>query len=639
MLKKYEKKLLDELSKSDFLTAAQLAQIIHVSTRSIKNYIKSLNAQYPNIIQSSYKGYLLNKEIFNHVQEETNDHLPQTTKERISYILNLLISNDEDFVLDLNDLCDELYISMSTLKNDLKRVKGIVSKYDLYLDATSTTISLKGNETNRRKLLSSLLQDESDNSFLNINFLQETFHDIDMNDIKSSILSVFKKNHYFINDYSLQSLVIHTTIAIDRIKNGYCSSKNINSQFHFDIPEYDIAKELFKILGKKYSLIYSNDEIYDLALMISSRATSIDFHEVDITNIREFIGENCYNLVTFLIAEMNRLYYIDLSENEFFVRFALHIHNLLIRSNHHNFCKNPLAKSIKKTCPLIFDMSVTIANLINKQENIHINDDEIGYIAFHLGSTIEMKKKHADKISAVLFSQNYYDMSFQLSRKINDYFKDRLIITNLINNEEDLIKNRKNDLVITTIPLPYEFYTLFPIVNINVFPSSQDLNNIETQLNQIEHNKKKKIFEENLLKITSKQLFDASHHFDHKDDCINFICNELQQSGYVDSSFKNEIYERENLSSTAYGTFAIPHTIKMNAKKTGMYVLISKNAINWDDNKVYIVLLMCFCATERKIFNDTFSTLADILSNQNCLQKLYQCTNYEDFIKIISNYA
>lgn len=638
MMKKHEKILIEELSKNNHITANQLADILKVSNRSIKSYVKSINAQYPNAIQSSYKGYSLNKESFDMVLLQKTEYIPQTMKERVSYIINLLISNNEKYSLDIYDLCDELYISLSTLKNDLKRVKGILLKHNLNLHITSTEISLEGNENNRRKLLSSLLQDESSNSFVDLKFLQEAFQDIDVAYIKYCILSVFEKNHYFINDYSLQSLIIHTTIAIDRIKNGYSSLIISNPGLHLDIPEFKIANELSKILEDAYSISYSNEEIYDMALLISSRATEIDYHEVDIANIRKFIGEDCYALVTSLISEINKLYYLDLNENEFFVRFALHIHNLLIRSNFNILSKNPLTKNIKESCPLIFDMSVTVASIINEKEQINLNDDEIGYIAFHLGSTIEMQKIFATRVSAVLFSQNYYDMNLKLSRKINEIFEDRLIITNLVGNENDLVKMDKNDLVITTIPLSYEVYKLFPVVNINVFLTDKDVTNIKKQLDKMEQDKKKKVFENNLRKITSKDIFDINHSFINKDDCIQYMCNKLVKMNYVEKTFKEEIYDRENLSSTAFGAFAIPHAIHMNAKKTGIYTLISKEPIHWDEHKVHIVLLMCFNATERKIFNDIFSMLATALGEPNCLKKLYQCTEYSEFIKIITSY-
>lgn len=36
---------------------------------------------------------------------------------------------------------------------------------------------------------------------------------------------------------------------------------------------------------------------------------------------------------------------------------------------------------------------------------------------------------------------------------------------------------------------------------------------------------------------------------------------------YVSAEFENEILEREDLSHTVFGNFAIPHSMKMNAKK------------------------------------------------------------------------
>lgn len=59
------------------------------------------------------------------------------------------------------DLCDELFISLSTIKNELQKVK--------------------------RKLLSTLLYNESNVNFVNLKSLQNSFLDIDIPYIKNTV--------------------------------------------------------------------------------------------------------------------------------------------------------------------------------------------------------------------------------------------------------------------------------------------------------------------------------------------------------------------------------------------------------------------------------------------------------------------
>ena len=56
-------------------------------------------------------------------------------------------------------------------------------------------------------------------------------------------------------------------------------------------------------------------------------------------SIGRFIDADCLNLVDTLIKNVEAFYFIDLSEGEFFIRFALHIKNLLVRARHHAYAK------------------------------------------------------------------------------------------------------------------------------------------------------------------------------------------------------------------------------------------------------------------------------------------------------------
>ena len=51
-----------------------------------------------------------------------------------------------------------------------------------------------------------------------------------------------------------------------------------------------------------------------MTLLIISRATTIDYKSINATNLKDFIGKDCLDLVKELILDINSFYYIDLSE-------------------------------------------------------------------------------------------------------------------------------------------------------------------------------------------------------------------------------------------------------------------------------------------------------------------------------------
>ena len=635
-MKQKNKELLRALFDLQPANTNLLANHLNVSVRSIKNYVREINEEYPEAIHSSREGYRLDMELAKSILDETADHIPQTSEERVIYILNQLINHHQEEAIDIYDLCDELFISLSTIKNELQKVKRRLAKYDLELVSQKDQISIKGLEKNKRKLLSTLLYNESNVNFVNLKSLQNSFLDIDIPYIKNTVLQIFEDYHYFINDYSLINLVLHITIAIDRIRKNNINTTSIDQQPAVHLHEYELAEKVAGRLEEHFHITYSKAEIYEMTLLIISRATTIDYKSINAANLEDFIGKDCLNLVKELILDINSFYYIDLSEQEFLIRFALHIKNLLVRSKNNYFSKNPLADGIKTSCPLIYDISVSLVATIKEKTGISINDDEIAYIAFHLGSALEAQKSLTEKITVALYCPSYYDMSLKVTDVIKRYYSDELLITNILTDESDFDKIKDTNLIITTIPV--SVITSIPMIQISIFLNQKDRQLLNEKIETIRKLKKRSVFEGYLKELLLPDFFEVlKSGFSTEKECITYMVNKLIAHGYVDNEFENEIISRENMSSTAFGCFAIPHAMKMHAKKTGMNIVISETPISWNQQDVYLVLMLCFNKSDRYIFNEIFDPITMILSTPENVKKLCGCQSYEDFISTMSD--
>ncbi len=624
------KRLLRLLSRSQLMTSTELANALGVSVRTVKTYVRAINEDWPGAISSSRAGYRLDTEVARPLFSGTTERIPQTSDERVVYIIDRLIDNDADPHIDVHDLCDELYISLSTLKNDLTKVKKKLSRFDLKLVTKGDTVECVGLEKNKRKLLSSLLYDESNINFVDIDSLQNAFIDIDIHFIRQTILEIFDKYHYFINDYSLLNLVLHVTIAIDRIRNHNGNDQRIQDIPDVRLHEYALAQEIARRYEEHFAISFSEAEVYEMTLLIISRATTIDYKSITTENLETFVGKECLELVKALILDINHFYYIDLSEPEFLIRFALHIHNLLVRSKNDYFSKNPLTDSIKVSCPLIYDCSVNMARIIKIHTGISINDDEIAYIAFHLGSTLEAQRNLATKINAVLYCPSYYDTDLRISDMINRHFGEKMLIKYILTDETEIEKVKDADLLISTIPLAK--VPSIPLAMITLFMTDRDQERLREKIAVIQKEKKHKEFEGYLRSLIIPDFFERRAGFPDEVGCIEHMAEKMRKKGYVDASFKDEVLERERLSTTAFGSFAIPHAMKMHAEKTGMNILICDEAIPWKDHPVTFVMMLSFNKNERHIFNEIYDPITMILSQSDNLKRLCNCQDHEDFI-------
>src|SRR5690554_2560409 len=250
--------------------AKRLAEMLDVSIRSIKNYVKEINDEYKDLIHSSVKGYSIDQyAAFEILKNETNG-IPQSSSERIFFIIAKLLNSTEHPHLNVYDLCEEIYISLSTLKKDLINVKNRIEKHDLTLITNGDYITIDGLEKNKRKLLSSILYEESSVNFISYESLQKAFAYIDINFIKETVTSVFDKHQYFINDYSLINLVLHIAIAIDRINNQLSDKASNENETNIKLNEFNIATEITDLLSDKFNIKYTSNEIKELALLIAS---------------------------------------------------------------------------------------------------------------------------------------------------------------------------------------------------------------------------------------------------------------------------------------------------------------------------------------------------------------------------------
>ena len=299
---------------------------------------------------------------------------------------------------------------------------------------------------------------------MNLETIQIAFPDIDIIFIKNIVLEILSEYRYFINDYSLSNLVLHIAIAADRIKNnaGYGEYEQTMGTLNLLPHEYELSQKIVERLEEHFRLKFSAGEVQEMTLLLVSRATSLNYNSITVDNLADIIGKDCIDLVYELVNAIGSYYYINLNEPEFLIRFALHIKNLLIRAQNEHFCKNPLGDTLKATCPLIYDDAVCCSSIIKDWTGISINDDEISYIAFHLGSTLETQKALASKLSAVIYCPTYYNMGNRLLENI------------------------------CTVPINRSLVT--PFVQVQPFLMESDVIAIRQKINEIRTSKKRETF-------------------------------------------------------------------------------------------------------------------------------------------------
>ncbi len=622
------------LTQNNRLNASQLASQLGVSLRTIHNDIRQINSEYPDAITSTPNGYQINIDTAKRILQPKHSSIPVNNSERCAYILSRLVQSGNS--LNIYDLCDEIFISSTTFQSLLGKMRRLTREHDLTLSVSGDMITLTGAEKNKRQLISSLLYSESGTAFFSFDALQEAFPSISIEDIRNDIMEVLNEQHYFINDYSLLNLLLHIVISINRIQNGYINSNPIFDETPLSPDEHACARKIVGKLESRFQITFSEAEIFELTLLLVSRASSMDYNSITKDNIETYIGKECLDLVLLLIRTIDEYYDIDLQEPEFFIRFALHIHNMLVRANTQNFCKNPLVSEIRQSCPLIYDVSVQLSGIILEQTGIILNEDEIAYIALHLGGAMETQKEMSRLVPAVLYCPSYYNINTDLADRLTRKLNDKINLTNIYTSEHDLDGLSADVLLISTVR-PHRVLDT-PLVLISPFLTNTDTIAISKRVDEINTANRKALLKAELSQIISPQLFEVGNRYATRDRLLQAMCARLIRLGYTDENFLSDVWERETMSSTAFGQVAIPHALKMRAKKTGMSIYISKTPLEWGETTVSLVILLCFSPDERKIFYDIFEPLSMLLMEPTHMKNLLNLTSYDEFMAYLTDH-
>lgn len=613
--------------KREPITASYLALSLNISERTIKTYIKEINAIHDQIIFSTPKGYIFNE------SADLKDLQINNEKNRTHQIIIELIREPEKN--RINHFADKFFISDSTVKNEISKIRKILQDFNISVMVKNNAILLEGSERNKRKVQTFILYEESKDNFYNIGDIQRFFNDqnIDVKEIKGLIHDVFNDQNIFINDYAITNLLLHVLVALTHVLKGIHA---IPSEYKIDTSKtyFKLAKEISDKLDAKYHSKFDKNDTQDIALIIYSIGIGTDENGTDHNELHNIIDKDVNKLITKVLKNISDYYYIDFYDAEFFNRFSIHVNNLLKRLEHGRSNKNPLSASIKENCPLIYDSAVNASHEIAKYAGKVISEDEISFIAFHIGGELEKQKKTKENIKAVLYFPTYHNFSNTLYEKISTDNKDTLYIVDIVSSDKDL-ESLKYDLLISIHDVPVNYNGNY--IKLSPFYTDTDQQNLKSLISKLLKQKRKDDIMSDFKKYIRPEFYYTNSKNTSQKEVLERMINPLIKNDYVQDDYYDQVMQREAMSSTTFGTLALPHTIKTNALKTNISIMLSDKPIEWNTGYVHIVILLAITKDERKLFVEIFDLIANLFTHPSFMSKMNSNLDYDSFMSIIEN--
>lgn len=604
-------------------TSQELAVEIGSSKRTIKNYISQLNSK-SNFIESSVRGYKFNsnKSISPSSKKYQSD-IPTNKEERVNYIINFLINNAA--TVNLYDLSENLFVSETTVLQDLKTVQDKVQRFNMELKKDGDFWHLIGNERQKRSLLSSLIYEETTGTFMNRSIIQDNFPDIDVALLRSIILKTCSSNNIYLNTFDLNNILLHFAIVICRLQTGHLMKQNEVAKITDKKVINTQAYKLVSIIEEEFKVEFEEPDRRELALILQA---SINGNN----KVEDNISVKTKDLVNDLITYVWKNYQIDLNNENFRERFSLHLDRLITRALTNKVEHNPIASNIKISSPTIYECAVLMAHRISEKVGVQIEDNEIAYIALHIGNAIAEQMSDGQKLSVLVLMPHYYDNSAILSNKLQSQFSTYINVKGIVSDPSQIAKYAATIDILIVVNSNYVDPNI-STVNISQFLLSEDIQKLTIAITTKQHQVKKDKFQESLLRFFDGNNFIKSNDLKDVDAVFDLVSSKLEQQKVVHSDFKERLYQREQMSSTAFGRIAIPHSLDMSAQKSKGFIVVNPHGIKWSGgNAVYLVIALAIDPNNKQLFREVFDELSDIVTDINNVTELIKCKNYSEFI-------
>ena len=573
------------LNSVEPVSSLALSQEIGCSTKTIQNEIKEVNKELKNCEIVSIRG--IGYKIEGNLDDIDIKNSDLYDYDRVEYIIKKIInisSTDKD-TIKLEDLADSMYVSLSTVKNDLKEVKKILNEYNLKISSKHKQgICIEASEEDIIKFIINY-SNKVDNSlnikdFLNNNIIENLFS------IKKILLDTLSYENMILTDNEFKNIVNYISI--------YLSRNNTNQS--------DFIKEYIKKYKNKKEKPISEDE----QLLI-----------------RKAIKEFC--------RDLNIATSINLSHDKIFEECLFnHICNLYKRADLGINQYEITAGEIKLKYPFPFELGKIAKKTIEKNLNMEISEDEVENIALHIGGALERIDKRDEKkvYKTIIVCTSGVGTSMLIKSKLENIFKGKLEIIKVIPSYLiDYINVLDIDFVISTVEVNLE--------NVNVIKVSPMLTDKEIKLIEKYIETENVYIDLDIQNLFSSELFFKDIKAETRSQVIDIMSKKRVEKGYIDDTMRQSYFERETIATTEIGNMvAIPHGAKGEVYENKVAIGILKEPISWEVGKVRLVIMLALDKEKILDYEEVFSKIYKRVDSIAKVISICENKSYEKFIKL-----
>lgn len=400
MIRRYREILNTILNTDGYITGHELAKLCSVSIRTIRLDIKKINEllkDYNVRIDSILKkGYYLTEESKKKLKENDIirsvwDHeyigqMPNTPEERQMYILLKLTMKES---ISAEELIDKLYISTSTINNDINSIKKwLKENLGLNINYSLTKgIRLNCSERDKRNIIGWIIARKSNASSV-MKTCYYLFNHTEITKYTDKLFSIMntetKRLGYILSGHSSQFLCNQIFVAWKRSELGFC----LDEYYKINDECLPIIKSLKEAISTKLKIDLSENEWLNFQQYFKSRQF------ISGTDLRNLETKEALHITSGFIKTVYKKFDVDLNAHSSIKQnLLLYVVPMIHRLKFKHCIVNSIDENVIKAYPLEYQMAREMINVVKKELGLNVKLIELAYITMHLVSSRERWSK------------------------------------------------------------------------------------------------------------------------------------------------------------------------------------------------------------------------------------------------------
>lgn len=637
-----EKQLLSLLFKNQQkFTTAQIAAQLKVSPRTIKADIKRLNDELGkhscSILTKQGVGIWLDysedgEQFLKSVLFEDRDSVYISPETRKYYLAAKLLLHHG--FTSMESLANQFYVSKGTVVNDFNELEDFWTKFGLiFIKKVKYGICVKGTEKQiRLALTDALKRAASKNDRISQKRLQTVFEKTDLRLMKEILQRAEERFQYVLTGVSFDEFMLQLAVMCERLANG-CAMEEIEEfqedeenrrmsfVIHFIREQIEVQMDM---------AIPDSEKNYLKICMQGLRYHVPMIREKEKNKIRQRAPE-MFDYMMELLQGIDERYFLELSEDEELACSLFdHLECMVYRIQSKMFTSNPILDSIKKEMFFEYEIASYFISKLSRKFEIEVTEEEIGYVAFHIGASIErMKQRKKRKFCVTIVCMTGIGTSQFVSMKLKRLFPELEIVRIISGNQAEGLKPETQDFVISTVPLNLD--------GIKVIYISSVLNEADVQKIQkcIEKKQNPEGTGASSFPFLSKYLHEEitilNCDLKSREEVLQLLGGRMVREGYADEGYVDSVLEREKLSETAVGSLvAIPHAFEGHIRKQGIGLLTLQKPILWGNEKVQIIFMLALSARTENNFQGIFGEVLEFTKDPKSIDQLLKTRKFSE---------